>query len=218
MTALIRYHLALTVHAQRYLGPLLLHLCALTIFTVNDFGPLTGSYVVAAGSLLLASCWLTVSILNQEGPARRAVTTVTAGGPARVLAAETTLALMAGLALTVIGTIFPIVSGTHEVTPAALTVGVLAQTTTLATGVAVGLICSRLVIPRPGYSLLLALLVVMALPLTPGLPPVNPLLRVMSSDRTPTAQLPAAAGALLLALALLTTSALLTHRIATRRS
>ena len=217
MTALVRYYLALTVHAQRYLAPLLLHATALTVFTVNDAGPLTGSYVVVAGSLLLVTCWLTVTIVNLEDPARRAVTLVTAGGAGRVFTAEVALSLLAGVALIAVGTVFPILSGRHEVTAAAVGVGVVAQATTVGVGVAVGLICSRLVVPRPGWSLILALVVIVAIPLTPGLPPVNPMLRLMSSDRPPADQLPPIAIGLAVAVALLAASAVATHRIALRR-
>lgn len=217
MTALVRYYLALTVHAQRYLAPLLLHATVLTVFTVNDTGPLVGSYVVVAGSLLLVACWLTVTIVNLEDPARRAVTLVTAGGAGRVLAAEVVLVLLAGAALIVVGTVFPVLSGRHEVTVAALAVGVAAQATTAGTGVAVGLICSRLVVPRPGWSLVLALVVVVAIPLAPGLPPVNPMLRLMSGARAPAGQLAPIAVDLAVAIVLLAASAAATHRIALRR-
>jgi hypothetical protein len=85
--ALIRYYLAATVHGQRYLAPLLFDIAVLCVFTINDSGPLVGSYVVSAASLLLTACWLTVTIVNLEDPVRRAITLVAAGGAVRVLAA-----------------------------------------------------------------------------------------------------------------------------------
>jgi hypothetical protein len=181
LPALIRYYLAATVHGQRYLAPLLFDLAVLSVFTINDAGPLIGSYVVSAASLLLTSCWLTVTIVNLEDPVRRAITLVAAGGAMRVLAAEAGLAVLAGVVLIGVGTIFPIVSGSHSVTPGDVVVGILAQVTTAAVGIAVGLLSSRLVVPRPGYSLILALVVIVAVPLTPGLPPVHSMLRLMSS-------------------------------------
>jgi hypothetical protein len=214
MTAAIRYYLAATLHGQRYLAPLLLNLTALSVFTINDTGPLTGSYVVSAGSLLLTMCWLTVTIANLEDPTRRAITIVATGGPARALAAVVFLALLAGAALIGVGTVFPILSGTHVVTPAAVVAGVLAQAVVTCVGIGVGLLCSRLVVPRPGYSLLLALVVIFAIPLTPGLPPVNPMLRLMSSDG---ASLPALGGYLMIACLLLGAAVTATHHIAVRR-
>ncbi|WP_305787655.1 hypothetical protein [Symbioplanes lichenis] len=218
MIALVRFQLAAMLHGQRYLAPVLLHLSVLSIFTVNDIGPLTGSYVVVAGSLLVAACWLTITVLNQEDPTRRAVSIVTAGGPGRLLTAETTLALLAGFALLLVGTVFPIVAGDHLVTPAAVFAGVLAQATSLCTGVAVGLLCSRLLVPRPGWSLLLALLVIGAIPLTPGLSPINPMLKLLSTARPPAALLPALVTHLAVAAALLAAATLTTDRLSRRRS
>jgi hypothetical protein len=216
LPALIRYYLAATVHGQRYLGPLLFDVAVLSVFTINDTGPLIGSYVVSAASLLLTSCWLTVTIVNLEDPVRRAITLVATGGAVRVLAAEAGLAVLAGLALIGVGTIFPIVSGSHTVTLDDVTVGILAQVTTTAVGIAVGLLCSRLVVPRPGYSLILALVVIVAVPLTPGLPPVHPMLRLMSSAAGPVPAGPLVVDALIAAFVLLAAFAV-THRIAVRR-
>ncbi|MET0494554.1 MAG: hypothetical protein ABW000_15640 [Actinoplanes sp.] len=217
MTALIRYHLAATVHAQRYLAPLLFYALVLTVFTVNDQGPLAGSYVVSAGALLLTMCWLTITILNLENPARRAITVVTAGGAGRVLAAETLLALLAGAVLIGVGTVFPILSGEHVVTAAEVGVGVLASAVTTCMGIAVGLVCSRSVVPRPGFSLLLALIVVIALPLTPGLPPINPMLIELSSAEPPADQLPTLAAYVALAAAVLALAFTATRYVAHRR-
>jgi hypothetical protein len=216
LPALIRYYLAATVHGQRYLAPLLLDLAVLSVFTINDAGPLTGSYVVSAASLLLTSCWLTVTIVNLEDPVRRAITLVAAGGAVRVLAAEAGLAVLAGVVLIGVGTVFPILSGSHTVTFDGVAVGVLAQVTTTAVGIAVGLLCSRLVVPRPGYSLILALVVIVAVPLTPGLPPVHSMLRLMSSagGAVPTGPLIADAA---VAVVVLLAAFALTHRIAVRR-
>jgi hypothetical protein len=216
LPALIRYYLAATVHGQRYLGPLLLDLAALAVFTINDTGSLTGSYVVSAASLLLTACWLTVTIVNLEDPVRRLITLVAAGGAARVLAAEAGLAVLAGVVLIGVGTIFPIVSGSHVVTGPAVLAGVLAQVTTTAVGVAVGLLCSRLVVPRPGYSLLLALIVIVAVPLTPDLPPVHPMLRLMSSSdgQVPLGTMVAYAGT---AVVVLLAAFVVTDRVAVRR-
>jgi hypothetical protein len=46
--------------------------------------------------------------------------------------------------------------------------------------VIVGLFCSRQVLPRPGYSLLLAAVAVLALLLVRWIPPVNALIRLLA--------------------------------------
>lgn len=217
MGALIRYNLAALVHGQRYLAPLLLFIVALCVFTINDQGPLTGSYVVCASSLLIAMCWLTVTIVNHEDPVRRAITIVTAGGSGRVLLAEIILALLIGAVLVGVGLAFPIFSGYHVWTDADLGAGLLAQATAVCAGTAIGLVCSRLVIPRPGYSLLLALVTVIALPIAPGLPPINPMLKVLASGRPPGEQLAPLGGYLAVAVGLLAVCAACTRFVAVRR-
>jgi hypothetical protein len=214
LPALIRYYLAATVHGQRYLAPLLFDVAVLCVFTINDAGPLIGSYVVSSASLLLTACWLTVTIVNLEDPVRRAITLVAAGGAMRVLAAEAGLAVLAGVVLIGVGTIFPIVSGSHTVTVGDVLAGILAQATTTAIGTAVGLLCSRLVVPRAGWSLIVALVVIVAVPLTPGLPPVHGMLRLMSADKVSLDPLLVDAG---IALLILFGAFAVTHRIAVRR-
>jgi hypothetical protein len=203
MVALIRYNLAAVVHGQRYLAPLLIFAITLSVFTINDQGPLTGSYVAAAGALLLTMCWLTVTIINHEDPVRRSILIVLAGSSTRVLFAEVLLALLAGLALTLVGLIFPILSGQHLWAGTDLAAGAAALLTAAFTGTAVGVLCCRLMVPRPGYSLLLALVVVIALPLAHGLPPVNPMLRTLASSSPPVDQVAPLAGDLLISLVLL---------------
>lgn len=217
MIALIRYELAAVLHGQRYLAPLLLFVIALSVLTINDQGPLTGSYAVSAGSLLITMCWLTVTVVNHEDPVRRAITGVAAGGSGPVLLAEILLSLLAGVFLTGVGLVFPILAGQHVWTGADLVAGLLALLTSVAAGTAVGLACSRLVVARPGYSLLLALVVVIALPIIPGLPPVNLMLRILSGGRPAPDQLAPLTGCLAIAAAFLGAAAAGARLISVRR-
>jgi hypothetical protein len=162
-------------------------------------------------------CWLTVTLLHHEDPVRRAVTAVAAGGSGRVLLADVSLALLLGVALTAVGTVFPILSGRHEWTAVEVVVGVAAQGTAVLTGVGVGLVCSRAVVPRPGYSLVLALTSVIALLTVRGLPPVNPVLRQMAGTRPPVEHLVPVAVGLLAAGVLLTACVALTWSAQIRR-
>ena len=113
MGALIRYNLAGVLHGQRYLGPLLFFIIVLSVFTLNDPGALTATYVVSVGSLLITMCWLTVTIVNREDPVRRAIQSVVSRGSGRVLLADLLLALLFGAALTGVGLVLPIFTGTH---------------------------------------------------------------------------------------------------------
>lgn len=84
-------------------------------------------------------------------------------------------------------------------------------------GVGVGLLCSRLVIGRPGYSLVVALVLVMVLPLTPGLPPVNPMLKLMSNGRPAIDMVTPVTGYLAISIVLLLVAGSVTQLVAERR-
>ncbi|GAA5185227.1 hypothetical protein GCM10023322_28530 [Rugosimonospora acidiphila] len=181
MLALIRYALASLIHSQRYLAPALLYLVVLATFTINDQGTLAGVYVVSAGALLVCGTWLTVTIVNLDDPVQRAITVSAAGRSRRVLAASVGLAVLVCVVLAGVGLVFPLLSGHHVITSAGLVTGAEAELACAFAGIAVGLLCSRLVVGRPGYSLILALGLVLALPLV-RIPPINPMLRSMSGD------------------------------------
>lgn len=217
MIALIRYSLASMLHAQRYLAPVLLFLAILAVLTINDQGSLAAVYVVCAGGLFVCSAWLTITLINMEDPVHRAVTIVNAGRSRTVLIATTCLALIVCLALTGVGMVFPLFSGRHVVTAAGLVVGLEAQLACVFVGVGVGLLCSRLVIGRPGYSLVVALILVMVLPLTPGLPPVNPMLKLMSNGRPAAELVTPVTGYLAISVVLLLVAGTVTQLVAARR-
>lgn len=217
MIALIRYALATLLHSQRYLPPTLLFVAGLAVFGGSDNGPLVPVYAICAGALFVCGTWLTVALVNVEDPVLRSVTVVNAGRSGRVLAATVCGALAGCLVLAVVGLGYPLVTGQHPVTPVALLLGVEAQLTAACTGVAVGLLCSRLVIGRPGYSLVVALALVLVLLLARGVPPVNTLVRLLSEERAPEAMVAPATGYLAVAVALLLASAALTQFVAVRR-
>ncbi|GAA1194248.1 hypothetical protein F4556_001604 [Kitasatospora gansuensis] len=217
MTALCRFTLARLLHSQRYLPPVLLFLALVTVLTSSDSGPLTAVYGVCAGSMFLTSCWLTVSLVNLDEPQGRAIAVVSSGSARRLFAADALVALGICLLLTLFGLAYPLVAGHHTVQGVQLLVGAAAQLTAAATGIALGLVCSRPVVGRPGYSLLAALGSALVLPLVPRLPPLNPLLTLLAGRR-PAAELVWPVGGLaVLAAGLAVAAVLVTDFVAARR-
>jgi hypothetical protein len=216
MVALVRYTFATMFHAQRYLAPVLLFLGALAVISRNDNGPLPPVYALCAGALFICATWLTMALISVEDPTHRAITVVTAKRSIRVLLAAVTVALISCIALTGAGLILPLLLGTHTVAPADLGVGLEAHLTCACAGIAIGLLCSRLVIRRQGYAFVLALGLVMITLLVRGLP-VNTLFHLMAN--TPTAAAMTAQATALLAgtVALLLASTAATHHLAVRR-
>lgn len=184
MIALVRYNLAVLLHSQRFLPPLMLFVGVSAMFSRGSgTEPVVPTYGTVAGVLFVCATWLTVLLVNAEDPARRAVTVVNAGRSLSVLVATVVTALAVCLLVAVAVLFVPLVLGGHALTWDDFLVGFLAQVTTASSGVAVGLVGSRLVIRRTGHALLIAVALVAIFVLTKGLPPVNPAIRMLTSDQ-----------------------------------
>lgn len=188
MIALLRYTLAVMLHSQRYLPPLMLFIGVAIMFTGSaDVGPVAPIYGVVAGVLFACSTWLTVVLVNAEDPGRRSITVVNIGRSRSVLIANVLVALAVCLLVAAPLLGVPTLVGNHTITLTDILVGLLAQLTGACTGVAIGLAVSRLVIRRPGHSLLAALALVAFFLFIKDFPPINPMIRLLvnSSDATP---------------------------------
>ncbi|MGH3854050.1 MAG: hypothetical protein ACRDR6_11245 [Pseudonocardiaceae bacterium] len=217
MSALIRYSFATMLHSQRYVAPVLLFMGIVGVLSSNDAGPLAPVYATCAAAMFVCATWLTIALISVDDSTHRAITVVSAGNSVRVLSATVAVAALSCLVLAVAGLVFPLLVGEHTVTALALFVGTEAQLTCAAAGIAIGLICSRLVMRRQGYSVIVALALIMIALLVPGLAPVNAMFKLMSTVTEPTELLVPVSGFLAIALVLLTVSAIATQCLTTRR-
>lgn len=217
MIALIRYTSATMLHAQRYLAPVLLFMAALGVSSSNDSGPLPPIYGLCAGLLFVCATWFTIALISIDDPVHRAITVVSARNSGKVLLASVSVAVISCLMLAVAGLILPLLVGAHTVEAADLVLGIEAQLTGAFVGIAIGLLCSRLVIRRQGYALIVALGLVMAVLFVRGLPPVNVLLRLMANTATSAELITPAGGLLAIAAVILVASSIATQFITTRK-
>jgi len=185
VTALYRYLMAGVLLSQRYLPPTLIFLAAMAVGTTSDNGPLQSSYAFCVLAMLVCTTWLTVSILNHEDPTQHKITLVMIGSSLRVLAITVTVVLTWCVPLVVVGIVYPIVTGKHVVTAGDLVVGAAAQAGAAMIGIAIGLLCSRLVIPRIGIAMLTAAAAILAVLLLRWISPIRPLMTLLSDGRTP---------------------------------
>ena len=185
MTALFRYFAALTWQSQRLWPPTLLLIAVLTVLTGSDNGPLAGVYALAAADVFVCGTWLTMVVLGLPDPVQRGIASVQAGGARQVLFGSALVAVAGIACYTVIGTLLPLVIGDHRMVWGMVGVAVLAQLTCGFTAVAVGSVCSKLVFRRPGHAVSAAVLLMLALLLVPGLPPVHPLFRLLANGTEP---------------------------------
>ncbi|MFJ3664079.1 hypothetical protein ACIPPM_26890 [Streptomyces sp. NPDC090119] len=218
MIALIRYTFATVLHTQRYLAPLLLFMGLMSVLTVNGSGPLPAAYASSAGALFICSTWLTVALMSLDDPPQRAIVIVSAGGRSlTVLLAAIGTALLSCLALMVFGLLFPLWMGDYAVTTTDLLLGLQAQLTCALVGIAIGVLCSRLVFRRQGYALVAALALVMGALFVKGLSPVNRLFTLMSTTPEASRLLAPAAVMLAISVVILAVFTAVAHVVAGRR-
>jgi hypothetical protein len=171
--------------SQRYLPPTLIFLAAMAVGTTSDNGPLQSSYAFCVLAMLVCTTWLTVSLVNHEDLTQHKITLVMIGSSLRVLAITVTVVLTWCVPLLVVGIVYPIVTGKHVFTAGDLVVGAAAQLGAAMIGIAIGLLCSRLVIPRIGIAMLTAAAAILAVVLLRWISPIRPLMTLLSDGRAP---------------------------------
>lgn len=152
----------------------------LAIAFTDRAAPAAPEFAVSAGALLVVTCWLTVATADAEDPAQRLVTTTHARGPATVIAGLTT-AVAAYAAVTVVVTLgWSLVLHGPAALAGVLPTAVLVHLAAVCSGVAIGLPCSRLLLPHVGYTVVAAISALAVVLLVTWVPLVNPALRSLA--------------------------------------
>lgn len=184
MKALVRYALLDALHSQRYFPPVALYLVAVMVLTSSGEKAVAPLFALTAAALLVCSTWLTVAVHNSEDPVQRAITSVNAGSPRRVLLAGIAVALGSSVVLGLLGLAYPLLVVGHAA-PLTLVAGLEAELLSACVGVAIGTVCCRLVIPRTGYAVICAVVGLIVAGLPPWLPLVHPAFRLLVRDAPP---------------------------------
>ncbi|MTD56112.1 hypothetical protein [Amycolatopsis pithecellobii] len=210
---MIRYQLAMLGHSQRWLPPSFAFAVLLSILYTDPDAPIVPELAVSAGGLTVAACWLTVALVDAEDPVQRLITRVHARRFSTLLGGVVASVLLCCAALTVISLVWSALRRDGD--PAGLVgLGAVAHLAGACTGVAIGLPCSRLLIPRIGYTVLAAPAILVAVLLVRWIPLLNPMLRAMSSGAPSTGPvlLGAVTSVAVLAVSALAVAALFQHR------
>ncbi|EID54263.1 hypothetical protein [Saccharomonospora xinjiangensis] len=180
MIAVTRYHLALLLTSQRYLPPTFAFLVLLAVLYTSADAPVAPEFAVSAGGLVVVSCWLTVAVVDLEDPVHRLVTIVHARGPATVVAGvvAAVLVVSSGSAAISLGWAW-LLHGGFAADEWLLGVG--AHVAATCTGIAIGLPCSRFVVPKIGFTVVAALATLGIVLFVRWIPLVNPMLRALGS-------------------------------------
>jgi hypothetical protein len=215
--ALYRYVFASVVLSQRYLPPILLFFAALAVGTSGGSGPLLHSYAFCLFAVTACSTWLTAAVVNHESPVQRQVVIVTAGSAARVLIMTVAVAFTGSLFMVALGLVYPILAGRHAVTAGVVTAGAVAELSAALLGVALGLLTSRLVIPRLGVAVLVGVGVFLVLAIVRQVSPLAALVRLLDNASAPAAITGQLAGLTAISAAVFAAAAMAAHLVASRR-
>lgn len=219
MIPIVRYTVAVMVHSQRFLPPVLLFVIAIGTFA-HDAGtePVIQIFAPMTAVAFVSAAWMTVALATAEDPVQRSITAVNAGRAWSQLVAVVLVVLGTFAVLIVLLLALPVVVGNRDADAVKLLVGALAMLTGAGFGAAVGLPTSRLVIPRAGFALLATLALIVVFLLIRGLPPVNTLIILLSEEGTaPADMLLPEIAYLALTAAVLAGSVAVTHTIVRRQ-
>lgn len=175
MIALIRYVGRDTLRSQRWVAPLL-GFAAIDAIIGAQTGSVLPSYAIGAAALLFIATWLTVVIINNEDPIQLTITEVCAGSQAKVRLSKILVSLLLAVAIGILGMIAPTILADSRTTVQEVTAGICAQVITAVMGVTFGAICSRPIVRRRSWSVLLGVLLGMATVLIPHGPPTRQIL------------------------------------------
>jgi hypothetical protein len=168
--ALLRYSLSDTFDTQRWVGPVVSLGVIVAVVSAQN-GTLLPTYAILATALLFVGTWLTVVVVNNEDPIQQTITEACAGSRAKVRLAKLLFSFLFCTTLGVLAMVPPVFVSSDGVRLSALVAGVCAQAIAALAAVALGALCSRPIVRRHAWSVLLGTLVCLGTILTPdGVP------------------------------------------------
>ncbi|GAA3434728.1 hypothetical protein [Kutzneria kofuensis] len=171
---MIRYLLADLFKSQRWLPPVFVYLAMTGILYGGDPGTPRPPYGVSEMVLFPLAAWLTVVLVNNEDPVQRYVTIAAVGGWRRLLGGLVGAAFVLNGVLVLLATFVPALIHHHPYALSDVALGFTAHVISAVTGIGLGVLCSRPMIPTTGWSLVAVVgvsLVVLAV--ANRLPPVG---------------------------------------------
>jgi len=181
MGALLGYVWWDTLRSHRWVAPLLVFLGIEAVISATT-GSVLPTYGAVAVTVLFLGIWFAVVVSNNEDPLQCRVTSVTAGGMAKVRLAKLLVAFQATAALGIAGLVAPAILSPSGATATDLGEGAAGVLTTALAGVAIGAMCSRPIIKQRSWALLCGGLGGLVTVLVPHCPPTRQLLALFSGS------------------------------------
>jgi hypothetical protein len=174
VNSVIRYTAARCTFSQLWAPPWVVYLLVIAI-AYPPGGRVLDSLSIGSALLLPVAAWIGLATLGSETAAQQASVAAAAGGPVRYRIGALGAATLAALALVPFSIAWALVQshGAAGADGTAVAMAVLAHVSAALMGVSIAAALSRPLVRRPGFVLLWALLVVVALVVVPHLPPVR---------------------------------------------
>ena len=210
--ALMRVCMRQLLSSQRLIFALVA-LLAIPAVTLSSGGALSDDYGLASLLVPSVTAFLAVQTTNVGSPGTRSVLLVAAGGRGPVLAAHALLTAVVSLTGAALLTVSPLVLTSRAFTAEQVITGFACIVAAALTGSAIGVLGSRYVFRRAGWSLVFTLLALLASVLDPTLSPVREAIDVLQHHPASLARgLAAALGATCLLLAAAAVGRLIAQR------
>jgi hypothetical protein len=177
--ALCRYVADDTSRSLRWVAPVLVFSIFEGIFDATS-GQVLATYAASASLMFLVAIWLGVVVCNTESEVQEDITSVTVGGRARVRIAKMIVAVAACLLLSVIAVCVPPIVSDATTPLYDIVTGLIALSLTVLFGVSLGSLCSRPIIERTAWAVLVGALVGLADIVIPDGPPTRQLLVLLN--------------------------------------
>jgi hypothetical protein len=175
LIALLRYTLSETFHSQRWVAPVL-SLGIIDAIVSADTGPVLPTFAVLASALLFVVTWLTVVIVNHEDPVQMSITETCAGDRGKVRMAKLLFSFLLAVILGLLAMVPPILVTTSGLSVRDVLAGACAQVIAAMAAVGLGALCSRPIVRRRAWSVLVGVIVGLATILIPNGVPSRQLL------------------------------------------
>jgi hypothetical protein len=175
MIGLLRYTLSDTFHAQGWVAPVV-SLGAVDAIISAQTGSLLPTFAILATVLLFISTWLTVVIVNNEDLIQLSITETCAGSRSKVRLSKLLFSYLMAISLGFVAMVPPIFLASSGVSSAVLIAGICGLVIAALAGVSLGALCSRPVVRRRAWSVLLGIVVCLGTVLLPAGVPTRQLL------------------------------------------
>jgi hypothetical protein len=172
---LLRYTLSDTFQAQRWVAPVL-SLGAIDAIISAQTGSLLPTFAILATALLFVATWLTVVVVNNEDPIQLSITETCAGSRSTVRLSKLLFSYLMAAILGFLAMVPPVFVASTGTTVKVLVAGFCGILLAALTGVSLGALCSRPVVRRRAWSVLVGFVVCLGTVLVPSGVPSRQLL------------------------------------------